>query len=232
MSVNVGLDGRGRYHKRWTAFGLGCGAFKLPWEPFFDAHIMPKKGWISSLDCSLSGIGRHARLGMVWGFNILFLFRFFGSAMGHTWRFEPIWTKREHRSIYVQRRRCTTNGVELFNINVRRDVWHQTYRVFGYLYDLRRPCFGFLERTPWRDSNAVRGVAIGGVEVSEVKGAFCFCFCGFEIHRCVLVAHWELQHSELEKRWENPKKIFPRFGISIWMAIFQTLRTFDIDYNS
>ena len=43
MSVNVGLDGRGRYHKRWTAFGLGCGAFKLPWEPFFDAHIMPRK---------------------------------------------------------------------------------------------------------------------------------------------------------------------------------------------
>lgn len=39
MSVNVGLDGRGRYHKRWTAFGLGCGAFKLPWGPFFDAHI-------------------------------------------------------------------------------------------------------------------------------------------------------------------------------------------------
>ena len=55
MSVNVGLDGRGRYHKRWTAFGLGCGAFKLPWGPFFDAHIMPKKGWISSLDCPLSG---------------------------------------------------------------------------------------------------------------------------------------------------------------------------------
>ena len=78
MSVNVGLDGRGRYHKRWTAFGLGCGAFKLPWEPFFDAHIMPKKGWISSLDCSLSGIGRHARLGMVWGFNILGLFRIDG----------------------------------------------------------------------------------------------------------------------------------------------------------
>ena len=52
--------------------------------------------------------------------------------------------------------------------------------MFGYFYDLGRPRFGFLERTPWRDSNAVRGVAIGGVDVSEVKGVFCFCFCGFE----------------------------------------------------
>ena len=151
--------------------------------------------------------------GLIFFFCFVFLAVQWGTH-GVSNRYEP----KENIEVFtcnVQRRRCTTNGVELFNINVRRDVWHQTYRVFGYLYDLGRPWFGFLERTPWRDSNAVRGVAIGGVDVSEVKGVFCFCFCGFESIDVALVAHWELQDSVLEKRWENPKKIFPRFGISI-----------------
>ena len=103
--------------------------------------------------------------------------------------------------------------------------------MFGYLYDLGRPRFSLLERTPWRDSNAVRGVAIGGVDVSEVKGVF--CFCGIENPSMVSWLHTENCNILC---WQNVGKNHKRFSPYLvnrfkWRSSRHCARLI-VDYNS